>query len=90
MVDKDGVVEQNLQPFKYSDFRKKFKYVIDAYETALSNANIKMIDLADNLCWDDLCHVLSPKGYTAFIDRDHMGKFYSRHWLTSVDHLVKF
>ncbi len=51
MVDKGGVLEENVQPFKLSDFKKKYQPAIDKFETALSNANIKMIDLADNLCW---------------------------------------
>ena len=51
MIDKGGVLEQNVQPFKYSDFKNKFKPAIDKFESALSSANIPMIDLADNLCW---------------------------------------
>jgi hypothetical protein len=46
MRDKEGVIQKNVQPFKYSDFRKKFKSVVDYYENSLSNANITMIDMA--------------------------------------------
>jgi hypothetical protein len=90
MWDMGGVIQKNVQPFKYSDFRKKFKSVVDYYETALTYANITMIDMADNLCWEDTCHVVSPKGYGVFVDRDHYGKHYASYWLTVVDSLVKF
>jgi hypothetical protein len=90
MVENNGVIEQNVQPFKYSDFKRKFKPAIDKFETTLSNANITMIDLADNLCWEDTCHVVSSKGYAAMTDRDHYGKFYARHWPSVLDDLLKF
>ena len=90
MRDLKGVIQKNVEPFKYSDFRNKFRSVIDYYEITLANANITMIDMADNLCWEDVCHVVSPKGYGAFIDQDHFGKHFARYWATAVDRLVKF
>ena len=51
MFDMRGVIQKNVQPFKYSDFRNKFKAVVNYYEESLGNANITMIDFADNLCW---------------------------------------
>ncbi len=90
MVDNSGVIQENLKPFKYSDFRANFKPIIEKFETALSNANVRMIDLADNLCWEDLCHVVSSKGYAAMIDPDHYGRFYARHWPTVLDEMINF
>ena len=49
-----------------------------------------MIDLADNLCWEDKCHVTSPSGYAAYTDGGHYGKFFARHWLSVVDYMTKF
>jgi hypothetical protein len=90
MFDGNGFITKNLQPFKYSDFRRKYQFVYDLVEGALNEAKINWIDTADNLCWEDVCHVVSPKGYAPFTDIDHMGKYFSSNWFTLYDHLVDF
>lgn len=56
----------------------------------MRNANVDLIDLADNLCFEDLCEVTSPLGYGIYSDPHHYFKFYVRHWLSVVDHVVEF
>ncbi len=56
----------------------------------MKSANVDLIDLADNLCWEDSCEVISPTGYAVYSDEHHYAKFYVRHWLSVVDHLVEF
>ncbi len=90
MFDANGFITKNLKPFKYSDFRRKYQFVYDLVEGALNEAKINWIDTADNLCWEDVCHVVSPKGYAPFTDIDHMGKYFSSNWFTLYDHLVDF
>ena len=90
MFDANGFIVENLKPFRYSDFRRKYQFMYDLVEGALNQAKINWIDTAANLCWEDLCHVVSPKGYAPFTDTDHMGKFFSSHWFTVYDHLVEF
>ena len=60
MVDFNGIIEENIKPVKRSEFRNRYKRLIDEYETNLKSLNVDMIDLTDNLCWEDTCHVLSP------------------------------
>lgn len=50
--------------------------------------NVKIINQTDNLCWNDICEVTTPKGYGAYYDADHVAKFTARNWLSCVDHLV--
>lgn len=88
MVDFNGIIEENIKPVKRSEFRDRYKRLIDEYETNLKSLNVDMIDLTDNLCWEDTCHVLSPEGYAVYVDENHYGKLYSRHWNSAVDHLV--
>jgi hypothetical protein len=88
MSDINGIIEQNINPVKLSDFKNKFKVLIDKFEPVLRKMNINVIDLSDNLCWEDICEVTSPAGYAIFVDDNHFGKFYSRHWISAVDYLV--
>ena len=90
MFDDNGFIKENLKPYKYSDFRKKYQQVYDEVEGAFSRANIQWIDTASSLCWEDVCHVISPKGYAPFKDIDHMGRFFTSNWFTAFDHLVEF
>lgn len=64
--------------------------MFDFYENEMKKINVNVIDLADNLCYEDNCEVLSPLGYSIYTDDHHYAKFYSRHWLSAVDHLVEF
>jgi hypothetical protein len=88
MIDVDGIIERNLQPVNLTWYREKHKVMIDKYETALRNVNAEIIDLTDNLCYEGMCEVTSPSGQSVYYDFHHHGKFYSRHWLSVVDHLV--
>ena len=90
MIDFTGVIKKNVEPFRLSAFKSKYSVIIGKYETAIQQNNATLIDLSDNLCWEDLCEVTTPSGYAAFTDPGHYGKFYSRHWLSVVDHLVEF
>ncbi len=88
MVEFDTIIDENIQPFKYSEFREKYARLYTTYETTMMNAGVKIIDIAENLCYNDSCEVLTPHGYAAYSDENHCGKFYARHWLSAVDHLV--
>jgi len=90
ILDLKGVIDKNIQPFKLSDFKNKYRVIIQKYEDAIKENKAKMIDISDNLCWNDTCHVISPTGYGIYTDDDHYGKFYSRHWLSSLDYLTEF
>ena len=35
MADNNGMIDKNLQPFKYSDFRRHYKVVVDKFESAV-------------------------------------------------------
>jgi len=47
-----------------------------------------MINYVKNYCWEDICHVVSPKGYAGFIDSNHPGKIVAANWFTVFDSLV--
>ena len=64
--------------------------MIEAFEKPMRDANIEVMDLTDHLCWEDECHVMSPSGHGVYVDGNHYGKFYVRHWLSVVDHLTVF
>jgi hypothetical protein len=90
MVDFNGVIEDNIKPFRLSWFTNKYREVIGVFDEWTRNSQIEVIDLADHLCWQDECHVLSPSGHGVYVDGNHYGKFYVRHWMTGVDHLTVF
>lgn len=49
MSDFSGVIENQIKPIKYSEFREeanKNAISLDYFETTLKNAGIKLIDLA--------------------------------------------
>lgn len=62
--------------------------MFEHYEALMKSVNVPLIDLADNLCFEDNCEVLSPEGYAIYTDGNHYSRFYSAHWLSVVDHLV--
>jgi hypothetical protein len=90
MTDLSGVIEDNIKPIKRSSYRQRYKQMYDFYEASMKSVNVPLIDLADNLCYDDICDVISPEGYAIYTDAHHYCKFYSRHWLSVVDHLTEF
>lgn len=51
MIDFTGVIKNNVEPFKLSDFKNKYKVIIEKYETAIRQNNATVIDLSDNMCW---------------------------------------
>lgn len=51
MADPNGIIEQNIEPVKLSDFKNRYKVLIEKYEKECRNSNISLIDLTDNLCW---------------------------------------
>jgi hypothetical protein len=53
MMDANGIIDENIKPFKYSDFRKRYRVLIETFETTVKAANIPIINLVDNLCWQD-------------------------------------
>ena len=90
LVDADGIIDKNIKPFRYSFFKQMYRTMIEKYEAALKKEKIPMIDITDNFCWEDQCHVITPKGYAHYLDCQHVGNNLARHWMTSLDHLVKF
>jgi hypothetical protein len=90
MVDFNGVIEEKIKPFRLSDYMRKYEGVYDNWHRIINKTNVEMIDYKEHLCWEDLCELLSPKGYGVFTDDNHAGKFFSRHWFTAVDHLTQF
>ena len=49
-----------------------------------------MADLADDMCYNDTCEVLTPNGYPIIVDRNHLVNQYARNWAGSVDFITKF
>jgi hypothetical protein len=90
LVDADGVIEKNIKPFRHSFVKDMYKTMIEKYEGALKKHNIPMIEITDNFCWEDKCHVITPRGYAHYLDCQHVGNNLARHWMTSLDHLVRF
>lgn len=90
MFDFNGIIQQNIKPFRLSQFKNNYKLVIDGFENAMREGNVSIIDLSDNLCWEDSCEVLSPSGYGVYVDENHYTRLYSLHWLSVVDHLTEF
>ena len=90
MHDVKSIIEKRLEPIKYSEFRQTYADIIEHFESSLTKVGVKLIDIADNLCYDDRCEVLTPSGYPVFTDFNHWGTLYSRYWASSVDHLVDF
>ena len=55
MYDASGVIPQRIKPVKFSEFRQKYAEVIGYFEETLTKAGVKLIDIADNFCWEDRC-----------------------------------
>jgi hypothetical protein len=68
MVDFIGIIDENIRAIKRSEFRKQYQTIFEKYETAMKNNNVGIIDLADNLCYEDSCEVISPIGYAIYSD----------------------
>jgi hypothetical protein len=51
MIDFSGIIEENIKPVKRSEFRNRYKRIIDEFETTLKDMKVDLIDLTDNLCW---------------------------------------
>jgi hypothetical protein len=68
---KDGsgeLIEDNLKPFKLSEFMKKYEKVIEKYHSAIKPLNIELITLTDNHCFEDMCHRFTPSGHPILKD----------------------
>ena len=90
MSDESGVIEDNIKPVKYSLFREKYVKYFEIFETFVKNVGAELVNLTDNMCYQDICEVLIPTGYPMTFDEDHQTKLYSRNWLGSVDYLTQF
>jgi hypothetical protein len=88
MFDSNGPILDNLKSFRESDHRKRFIQVFEVVEKALNEAKLGWINYSKNLCWDDICHVISPNGYAPFADCDHPGKIFANNWITVYDFLT--
>jgi hypothetical protein len=51
MRDLNGIIDENVKAVKRSEFKYKLKLMFEKYETIMKNANVGIIDLADNLCY---------------------------------------
>jgi len=51
MYDRNGIIKNNVLPFKESDHRKMFLELYELVETELDKAGIKWISYNKNLCW---------------------------------------
>lgn len=56
----------------------------------MNKIGVKLIHLTDNMCWEDLCEVLTPSGYPIMKDAHHFTYKWSQYWANAVDFLVKF
>lgn len=88
MSDESGVIEENIKPVKFSQFRAQISKYFDIFEQFVKNVNGELVNLTDNMCYQDICEVLIPTGYPMTFDEDHQTKLYSRNWLGSVDYLT--
>ncbi|KAF0692245.1 Aste57867_16660 [Aphanomyces stellatus] len=84
-----GVHEPLPAPVSRLAFRKKYKDTIGLLEKAMANANATLIDLSDNMCYNDLCQVVSMReGEPVMWDTHHIRPFFARNYLTSIDAVV--
>lgn len=68
MIDKYGIIEENLKPINYTEYREKHKVFIEMYDGGMREMGVEVIDLADNLCYEGMCEVTSPLGYSVYYD----------------------
>jgi hypothetical protein len=46
MIDFFGIIEENIQPIRLSEFREQYKERIQILEKGIKDANISMIDMS--------------------------------------------
>ena len=90
MVDQNGVIEASIQPYSLKEFKYEYRDGIQFTEAVLKEAGADIIDFSDNMCWEDVCHVLTPRGYCVMFDDDHFTTLAARNWLNIVDYLTIF
>jgi hypothetical protein len=55
MVDINGIIEENIQPFRLSEFKERNKELINRFEAGMKSIGVGILDYADHLCWEDRC-----------------------------------
>jgi len=90
MYNIEKVFPEKMQPFKLSEHRQRFKESYDFIESGLNKAGIKWVSFTKNVCYEDLCHVLTPKGYPINMDSNHLMDYIAEHWITVYDFITEF
>lgn len=55
MIDLNGVIEENVQALRLSDFRDANWEYIKRFEAGMRSIGVGIVDYADHLCWEDRC-----------------------------------
>ena len=51
MHDVSNIIESRIKPVLYSEFRQKYAVIIHYFENSLQKVGVKLIDIADNVCF---------------------------------------
>ncbi|RHY30219.1 hypothetical protein DYB32_004512, partial [Aphanomyces invadans] len=69
-------------------FREKHRWLIHLIEGAITGANATIIDLSDNLCWNDSCRVVDSNGIPIRRNSNVFTPKFAATYLTALDQVV--
>ncbi len=56
----------------------------------MKEIGVKLVDFSKNMCYEDICEVLTPSGYPIMKDNHHFHYQWSRYWASQADFLTEF
>jgi hypothetical protein len=56
----------------------------------MKEIGVKLVDFSKNMCYEDICEVLTPSGYPIMKDNTHFTYHWSRYWASEADILTEF
>jgi len=89
MYDAFGVVEANIKPVIYSEWKKHKGKIYAWLDKAIKDGGATKIDYADNMCTDGVCQVLDPYGNPIYSDILHFRPFFTSNYLDCLDVVVE-
>ena len=89
MYNYHGLDQTQLAPFKLSEFRSKNKNLFDILESHFAALGVTVIDLSDDLCYNDICEVIDRYGRPIMVDEyGHFRSCYSAVYSSVLDQVV--
>eukprot|EP00300_Choanocystis_sp_HF-7_P020714 c20658_g1_i3.p1 GENE.c20658_g1_i3~~c20658_g1_i3.p1 ORF type:complete len:817 (-),score=167.69 c20658_g1_i3:146-2596(-) len=80
-----GVSEDFPKSIRLSEFRAANKDMLDRIQQAVSDAGATLLDFADNMCLEDVCNVLDPRGRPIMRDSNHFRPFFAFEYADVLD-----